>query len=235
MKIAICEDEILCAEVLQNYIKKWADSRGVWVETFVYESAEQFLFFLNDNVSMDLVFLDIMMGAISGIELARKLRELQYDFHIVFTTDSKEYVYEGYNVFALNYLLKPVSYSKCSEILDNVKNMISNQKYYLCKTADELIKIPYEDIICIEMESHNAIITTTKSKYITRKTITNILDTLNSEIFMQCHKSCIVNIQHIFSISKKVLKLSNNISLDVSKSYIKNLNERFIKYNMNRR
>jgi len=235
MKIAICEDEMICTDILETHIRKWATDNGIWVEVFTYESAEQFLFYLNENAETDLLFLDIKLSGINGVELAKKLRGMKHTMQIVFTTDTEKYVYEGYNVAALNYLVKPVKYDKFCYIMNQAKEMIDNQKFYLCKTSDSIIKIPYEDIIVIEMDSHNAVITTKTGKYITRRTISEILNTLQDDVFLQCHKSRIVNIQHVFSISKKLLCLSNGLNIDVSSKYIKELNERFISYNKNRR
>ena len=85
------------------------------------------------------------------------------------------------------------------------------------------------------MDSHNAVITTNTDKYITRRTLAEILGSLQDEIFIQCHRSCAVNIQHIYSISKKNISLSNGMVVDIGRKYIKELNDRFIKYNKNRR
>ena len=235
MKIAICEDEAICTDTLETHLRKWAANNGVWIEVFTYKSAEQFLFYLSENADTDLMFLDIMLDGINGIELAQKLRVMKNTVQIVFTTDSGKYVYEGYNVSALNYLIKPVTYDRLSTVMDQAKKIIDQRHFYLCKTSDSMVKIPYEDIITIEMDSHNAVITTKTEKYTTRRTLTEILESLDSELFIQCHKSCVVNIQHIFSISKKTLGLSNDISVDIGRKYVKELNDRFIKYNRNRR
>ena len=182
-----------------------------------------------------MLFLDILLGGINGVELAKKLRGMKHTMQIVFTTDTEKYVFEGYNVSALNYLVKPIKYDKFCSIMNQAKKMIDNQKFYLCKTSDSIVKIPYEDIIVIEMDSHNAVITTKTGQYITRRTISDILDTLQDDVFLQCHKSRIVNIQHIFSISKKIIRLSNGLMVDGSSKYMKELNESFISYNKNRR
>ena len=235
MKIAICEDEVICTDTLETHIRKWASDNGVWVEVFTYESAEQFLFYMNENADTDLLFLDIKLGGINGVELAQKLRSMKHTVQIVFTTNSEKYVYEGYNVSALNYLIKPISYDKLCIAMNQAKETIDKRKFYLCKTSDSIVKIPYEDIIIIEMDSHNAVITTNTDKYITRRTLAEILGSLQDEIFIQCHRSCAVNIQHIYSISKKNLSLSNDMVVDIGRKYIKELNDRFIKYNRNRR
>lgn len=235
MKIAICEDEQKCTDALEDYIRKWANDNGIWVEVFTYSSAEQFLFYLDENTDTDLLFLDIRLGGINGVELAKKLRDMKQTMDIVFTTDTEAYVYEGYNVSALNYLVKPVTYEKCTGVLDRAKELKNSQKFYMCKTSDSIVKIPYADIIMIEMESHKANVITKTGKYVTRRTVKEILETLDDGIFMQCHKSCIVNIKHIFSISKKKIVLSDGLVADVSSKYLKDLNARFISYNKNKR
>ena len=98
MKIVICEDETVCSDLLNEYIKRWARENGVFVELFVCVSAEQLLFELEDGLDVDLLFLDIRLDKMNGIELAHRLRELEYRMQIVFTTDSPEYVFEGYNI-----------------------------------------------------------------------------------------------------------------------------------------
>lgn len=234
MKVAICEDEPMCVDLLDAFIKQWARENGIFVEVLSYGTAEQFLFDFGNDESIDLIFLDIKMGKMNGIELAHKLRSENNNAYIVFTTDSSEYVFEGYNVSALNYLIKPIEYNKCCAMLERVRKLTAERKYYLCKTSESLIRIPYEEILFIEMHSHNATINTSKGKYITRKTMTNILLELDSELFMKCHKSCIVNIQHISSISQKSITLSKNISIDVSMRYVADINKMYVKYYSNR-
>lgn len=235
MKIAICEDEKICSDILEGYIKKWANESGIFVEIFSYSSAEQFLFALEDNTIIDILFLDIRMGKMNGIELAHELRNFGYQMQIIFTTNLKEYAFEGYNVSALNYLMKPIEYSDCLKTLNRAKKQLTTKKFYLCKTSGVMQKILYEDILYIEMVSHDAIITTLTTTYRTRKTATSILMELNDDLFIRCHKSFIINIQHVNSISKKSITLSNGVVVDASSNYVTEVNERFIKYNKDRR
>lgn len=235
MKIVICEDETMCSDLLNEYIKRWAREKGVFVEVFVYNSSEEFIFHFEDDKSIDLIFLDITMENMNGIDLARKLRKDRVDVQIIFTTNSTEYVFEGYNVSALNYLVKPLKYIDCYNSLSRVCMIRNERKYYLCKTAESIFRIPYEEILFIEMSSHNAIITTCYSKYKTRKTMVDIISELDSKIFIKCHKSYIVNIQHISSISKKCITLYNDTRINASSKYVADVNKLYVKYYSNRR
>ncbi len=233
MKIAICEDEKLCSDILEGYVKKWAMKNGIFVEVHTYTSAEQFLFAVDE--SFDMLFLDIKMDKMNGVELAYELRERNYKLQIVFTTDLKEYACEGYNVDALNFIFKPVDYEACGKSLDRARKHLSHKKFYMCKTSESLQRILHEDILCIEMISHTAIIKTKETTYKTRRTISEIIRELDNELFVRCHKSFIVNIQHISSISKKSIVLSNGSEIDVGNVFVSEVNEKFIKYNKNRR
>lgn len=205
MRVVICEDETICSDLLRDYVKKWARENGISIEIFAYKSAEEFIFHLESDRSIDLLFLDIRMGTMNGLELAYKLRNDRNDAQIVFTTDSPEYVFEEYNVSALNYLVKPLEYKDCRNVLNRVHEMMTERKYYLCKTPESFIRIPHEEILFIEMHSHNAMIMTRYEKYITRKTVADIMAELNSEVFMRCHKSYIVIFNTYLPYLKKAL------------------------------
>ena len=113
--------------------------------------------------------------------------------------------------------------------------MMTERKYYLCKTPESFIRIPHEEILFIEMHSHNAMIMTRYEKYIIRKTVADIMAELNSEVFMRCHKSYIVNIQHISSISQKSITLSNDACIDASSKYVADISKMYVKYYSNKR
>lgn len=235
MKIVICEDETMCSDLLNEYIKRWARENGVFVELFVFVSAEQLLFELEDGLDVDLLLLDIRLDKMNGIKLAHRLRELEYRMQIVFTTDSPEYVFEGYNVSALNYLVKPINYNICHSILEQAHKLIVNKRFYLCRTSESLNRILYEDMLYIEMISHTAIIHTRDTRYSTRRTITEIIAELDDTLFVRCHKSFVVNLQHIASISKRCVVLSDKSCVDLGKNFASDINEKFIKYYKDKR
>ena len=87
MKIVICEDEKVFSDKLVEYIREWADEKGVFIEIFEYTSAENFLFVWSENEDFDLVFLDIKMKTMTGVELAKQIRKTNDKIQIVFTTN----------------------------------------------------------------------------------------------------------------------------------------------------
>jgi len=234
VKIAICEDEDKYAEQLIGYINEWAENRAVPVEIFAHINAERFLYEWQESEDYDLIFLDIKMGSLTGMELAKIIRKTNNDVAIVFVTSMKEHVLKGYSVAAMQFLLKPARKEDCFICLNKVWQNNRVKKYYLLDDLEKVFKISHADIICVEMFSHNATMTTVKGEYTFRKTITKILDELNDDLFVRCHKSYIINIRHVEAVSKSYAFMSNEREIPLSKNIAKEINDSFIKYNINK-
>jgi DNA-binding LytR/AlgR family response regulator len=234
MRIVICEDEEKYSKQLGGYINEWSKLKNISTEVFTYVAAEKFLYEWENGEDYDMIFLDIKMGTITGMELADIIRRTNKDIAIIFTTNMKEYAIKGYTVDAMQYLLKPVKKEDCFNCLNKVYQSERIKKYFLFKDLDKTFRIPHEDIIYIEKFAHNAEIVTDKSKYTLRKTMAQLLETLNSDLFVQCHKSYIINIRHMESLSKNFAVMSNNAEVPLSKNTVKEISERFYKYNVNR-
>lgn len=108
MRIAICEDNREHAEILDEMVKHWAEQEKLTVSIEHYQSAEQFLFCMKDKAHYDLVFIDIQMSKINGLQLAKIIRDEDRMIFLVFTTGEKKYALKGYEVSAFRYLLKPI-------------------------------------------------------------------------------------------------------------------------------
>lgn len=234
MRIAICEDEERYANQLIEYINEWAKERNIFVEIFTHITAEKFLYEWEDSEDYDIIFMDIKMGSISGMELAKIIRKTTKNMAIVFTTNMKEYAISGYTVDAMQYLLKPVRKGDCFACLNRVYQNERIRKYFLFNDLEKTFRIPYEDIIYIEKFAHNATIVTAKDDHTFRKTMIHLLEELNDNLFVQCHKSYIINIRHIESLSKAFAVMSNDKEISLSKNMTKEINERFYKYNVNK-
>jgi len=234
MRIAICEDEDRYADQLVGYINEWAAQKSVPVEVFTHVTAERFLYEWEESEDYDIIFLDIKMGKMSGMELARLIRKSNNDVAIVFVTSMKEQVLKGYSVAAMQFLLKPAKKEDCFACLNKVERDNRFKKYYLLDDLEKTFKIAHRDIICVEMFSHNATMATVKGEHTFRKTITKILEELGDDLFVRCHKSYIINIRHVESVSKTTALMSDGREIPLSKNIAKEINTRFIKYNVNK-
>ena len=128
MRIGICEDNETQVKLLKKMIGIWEQKHKHQIDVISYHSAEAFLF-AYEKEDFDILLLDIQMGDMSGMDLAKKLRETNNDVVIIFITALKDFVLEGYEVDALHYLIKPVEKEKLYETLQKAYSMIENQKF----------------------------------------------------------------------------------------------------------
>lgn len=222
--IGIVEDNFLCQDQLQNQLKKWLSENDCEAVYYTKTSAEDFLLHLPKQ--LDILFLDIQLYQMSGLELAQQLRNKNCNCEIVFLTAFQEYVFEGYQVQALNYLLKPAPYIKVKKCMDWVLDHLKS-KHYIFKKQHMIYKIPYSDIIYFTSFKHYVEIIATKETYKQLEALKNILPHLPSQ-FMRCHRTTIVNIKHIQCINSTCITMSNNTILPVSKTYRNSIRERFM-------
>lgn len=116
MKIAVIEDELVHAELLEGYLKNWSRKRQVLVEIIHYKSAENFLFEWETERDFTILFVDIQMEEMNGIDMAKLVRKKDENISIIFTTGIPDYIEEGYEVEAVHYLMKPISEKKSGNV-----------------------------------------------------------------------------------------------------------------------
>ncbi len=127
MKIAVCEDQVAQINLLNIKIKSWAKEKDINISIDNFSTAESFLFQWSDYDKYDIIFLDIRMSKMSGIELSNIIRERNKNLDIVFVTGFFKYALHGYRVRALQYLIKPVNDSDLYFCLDKTLERINDK------------------------------------------------------------------------------------------------------------
>ena len=151
--IGIIEDEVFYKEQLIEQLDKWALENSCEIVYHTETSGEDFLSHLPKQ--LDILFLDIQLTGISGVELAQHLRDKHYSYEIVFLTAFREYVFEGYQVRALNYLLKPVSYIDVKKCMNIILEQLKVE-HYIFRSRQTIYKIPYSNILYFTSSKHYA-------------------------------------------------------------------------------
>ena len=230
MEIAICDDEKLQLELLKKYCTIWLSNNGIQAKITTYSSSEAFLFEYEDCKKFDILLLDIQMKELNGIDLAKKLREIGDNVSIIFITGVKDYVFEGYNVQAIDYILKPVDEKKFEVALNRAyKNTQKIDPFIVVQIDNELIKLKEKDIQYIESIRHNTFFYTTNGTYQVKKGISAVENELTEKFFYKCHRSYIINILHIDSISKNDVKINNTI-IPIARGKWDDLNKAFLNF-----
>ena len=142
--IGIIEDEQLHINQLRDLLNNWQNMSGVYLQIEFFFSAENFL--LKNDLQFDLIFMDIMLGKMNGLQLTQILHEKKYNGRIIFLTAHKEYVFEGFRVHAFDYLLKPITYDRLQRCMYDIIEYVSSD-LYIYKSRSEIIRIPYNEIL----------------------------------------------------------------------------------------
>jgi len=209
LRIAICEDTDNDRIRLSDAIKDWANTRNVKIEILCYPNAEAFIF-IWPNISFDIIFIDIELGKMTGVELAEYIRHTDKNILIVFVTNYQQYVFNGYDVNALHYLIKPLSQTRFIPIMDKAYLYWRDNKKdtLLVSNGSGQIKLPLGSIFYIEVFSHTAEIHTDVEVFKMRKSVTEFEKLLPAH-FKRCYRS-IIKLCNCYNI----LKLSPNYEVN---------------------
>lgn len=234
LTIAIVEDEQAHCDILQHYINKWKSSKDdICVIVKSYKSAESFLFQWEDDLP-DLIFVDIQMPGINGMEMARKIRENDRNVILVFTTGIADYVQEGYEVEALHYLLKPLDEEKVCRCLDRLLEKEENAACHTFMTNEGAIKLKEQDIYYIEARGHYCIANVKDGGAGTeiplKESLTDICKILEENAFIKCHRSYLCRLEHIHRIDRTELILDNGSSIPVSRRLYNDVVRGFVQH-----
>lgn len=225
MDICILEDNCIQAEELKKRIKEVSPA-AVFTE---YRSAEEMLFECGNAFPFDVLFLDIELKEMNGMEVARKIRQTDENAVIVFVTNAPAYAFEGYEVQALRYLLKPATTEKIEEIFSSLTKRIKKSVPLIIEADGEKIKIESDALIFIESVGHNLRFVTETGEYLTRGTFKDFSDKLKDS-FAFSHRSYLVNVGKVERIGKNDVFFKSG-SVPLSRRAADEFCKRFISLN----
>ncbi len=220
MKCVAIDDEPPALQLMQKYI---ADHPGLqMIQTFDDAiSAAEFL----KQAAIDLLFVDINMPDITGLDLVRSLEQKPM---IIFTTAYSKFAIDGFELDAVDYLLKPISFERFSKAVAKAKEYFNYRKKPEALTADslmvfseyQLIKIKFSRIEYIEsLDDYIRIHLIGEKPIMTLMTLKSVLEKLPGTQFKRIHRSYIVCIDQIRSVLNRKIKLSSEVELPLSETY----------------
>lgn len=227
VNFAICDDNIIDSNYVNELVRKWSTNKKYQININMFSSAESFLFHYVENKEYDVLLLDIEMGNMDGVTLAREIRKFNKSVQIVFITGYSDYISEGYDVEALHYLMKPLKEEKLFDVLDRaVTKLIQNEKRLVLNLSDEMIRIPLQEIIYLDVDRNYVTVHATKD-YTIKKTLGEIEKELD-ERFFRIGRSAIVNLNYIKRVTKTDVYLSNGVILQLPRGIYDALNRAII-------
>lgn len=225
-RIAICDDRQEDREYVRQLTARWAQQRGNQVEMTEFCSAEQFLFSC-PQPDFDLLLLDIEMGEMDGVSLAKQVRRTNELMQIVFITGYSDYITEGYEVAALHYLMKPVKEEKLFAVLDRaVERLHKNTKVLTLETAKEMVRVPLYQVSALEVQ-RNYVTVHARQDYTVKKSLSELMEQLD-ERFFRVGRSAVVNLNDISRVTRSDIYLTDGRSIPLPRGAYDKLNRAII-------
>ncbi|WP_417886107.1 LytR/AlgR family response regulator transcription factor [Zunongwangia sp.] len=227
----IVDDEPVALDILENHLSKIDD---VSILERCTSATDAFNIISRENVQ--LIFLDINMPEISGISFAKSINK---NIQIIFTTAYREYALEGFNLHAVDYLLKPISFERLLDAINNYRKNHAEKEtiiipekeseFIFVKIDRKMVKINFNELLFIESYSDYLKIHLLTDTKITRETITAIEEKLPKSKFIRTHRSFIISIDKIESYTNDQLVIQQK-SIPISRSFKEQVLEKLAEY-----
>ena len=230
MRIAVCDDERYFRDLITEKISEiYKDDIDMVIRTF--EDGFDFLKNYYENIdTYDMIFLDIEMENINGIDTAKEIRKLNKDVNIVFLTSHDEFAKDGYEVNAFRYLSKPIQEDKLIEAIESIKKKSDSVKKILLSSKGEEILIKIKEIIYMEAQNKDIYIHTIHNIYNEKNNLTHYEEILKNYGFFRVHRSYLINLDFVKSFTSKEIVLDNEEKIYLSRLKYKTFKEHLYAY-----
>ena len=226
-RVAIVDDNSVDAEYVQRILNAWSQDRQIHVQTEPFASAESFLFRYAEDKVWDILLLDIEMGAMDGVSMAKRVRQDNEAVQIVFITGYSDYIAEGYEVAALHYLMKPVNKDKLFTVLDRALEKRKQEERCLnLSSSGEMVRIPFYEIRYLDVHQ-NYVTVHAKADYTVKRTLGDFEKELDNR-FHRVGRGMILNLKYIQRVTKTEVRLSDGTVLSLPRGSYEPLNRAII-------
>lgn len=232
VRVAIVEDETELHDYYGKMIEAWGKARNVRIAATFIENSEEYLFKYDRQNIFDIIFLDVCMKDMNGMELAHEIRKFDRNVQIVFLTGKSEYVFEGYEIGAVRYLVKPVAEGDLEKALDVCLEKLESirEDYIAIKYHGENLRLSRSEIIFVKVDGHYLKMQTVDGAYEWKASLKEILSKLDSDRFVMANRSAVVNLEFVTKITREECILENGEAIPVSRGAYGPLNDAFMGY-----
>lgn len=221
IRIAIVDDD----EVLRNKIYEEIQviiNKNDNIEVLMFPSGESFLEEMKNKALFDILFTDIQMSGMNGMELGKVVREAHSEMYIVFITSYAEYAAQSYMIEAYQYILKQdIEYRLpivVRQLIDKID--LDSRQYRMMKMNEGQVKVYYKDIIYIYKSKNGKYVNfvTAVREYRERISLQQVYQEMRSKTFIMVERGYIVNMKHIYKLSGDTIHLENNYTVKISRA-----------------
>ena len=226
--VAVVDDDPRDAGLLRGHVETYFRQKNTPAMVRTYGDG---LDFIRATERHDIVFMDIQMDKLDGMDAAHLMRKINQEACLIFVTNMAQFAIRGYEVDALDFILKPPTLQAITYVLDKALKRLNSaaSATFSIKTGEGLISLSTNEITYVEVYDHNLIYHTTRGDYTVRGRLSDVGDKLDGAQFVLCNRSYVVNLRHVSNIGSDFLMIGDT-RISVSKSHRKDLIQRFSSY-----
>ena len=216
IKIAICDDENKFTIELAALIKRYSEDSGTAICTVLYSDGDELV--QNYPLDIDLLFLDIQMPNISGLQAAEAIRKIDPKVGIIFLTSMAQYALEGYKYNATNFIIKPIKYARLKNELDRWLNLYKQEQteHIIVSNDTGKYKVPLNSLKHIETFGRNLMVHTENENMVAYRKMRDFENELPASSFVRCHASYLVNLLFVKRVEKLEIELTTGERIPIS-------------------
>lgn len=232
IKIALIDDNQEFIQDFGQMLMKGFRTVGVAALVEIYPDALSFEAALPQGHSYDICFLDIEMPGMSGMELAKRIRQRKGQEILVFLTAYSEFIRAGYEVKAFDYLVKDQAGREIDSLVKRLLCEINeiSQKVYVIETQSRIEKINHSDIIYIDKRGPYSRFVLTDGKVQERKALKDVLNSLGAGEFLLVERGYVINLNHMKRVLSRTVELSDGTKIPVGRTHMKELKKKIQEY-----
>lgn len=218
MRIAIVDDSLADSLLLEKYLRQYCETKSLTCTHVHYKNAADFL--EHYQPCFDLIIMDIDMPGVTGVDAARRLRAEGDDVVLMFVTNMPQYALAGFEVQAVDYILKPVTYQTFALKLERALRFARRDRegWLALRTAEGVVRVSTADIIYVESILHYLVYHTEGREYKIRNTMSRAEEELRPFRFVRCSSGVLVNLRHVKGIERdEVLAASTRLKISRSR------------------
>ncbi len=230
-RIAIVENEESVVKNFTTIFQKYEEEKDVLLQHDEFFNGYDFL--ESKMESFDVIFMDIDMPGINGMETSIMMRERGIETMLVFVTNLPQYAIDGYKVNALDFILKPITYADFYMVMNKVIRNLSSKgnDFFFLNVAGVLMKFYNNEVEYINMDAHDVVIhKTDKSEVKFRGSLKSIEKELDKEVFYRCNGGQIINLSKVKSFDSLNINLESGALIPISRSYKKDVLSKLNEY-----
>ena len=234
-RIGICDDEIAFCTEIEEYVREYAEKEKITVEIEIFTSGEELFEMMKHENTIDLLFLDIELGGIDGVEVGHRLREKIENeaMQIVYVSSKESYAMQLFHIRPFDFLTKPITMEKITKVLSEYKRLfIDRNMFFSFQVGKSTYRISENEILYFQCEGKKIHVITTKDKREYYGKMADVEKQISMNKFCVVHKSYIVNINYVSEFCPDEVIMCNKVRIPISQSMRKKVREKILEWNI---